>query len=130
MTAQPHEAEHVLKAFIFVVRYGDNGESHTEGACIAGNHDEAVAILKPRYVDFSSEVSFFNAAVSIMEPAMIERWHGAIHRIKEEGFYAFLKGFFFCKCGDYQKVAKCAIEESRTGWTACIYNQNHYIRPL
>ncbi|KKP31192.1 MAG: hypothetical protein A2312_04585 [Candidatus Staskawiczbacteria bacterium RIFOXYB2_FULL_32_9] len=130
MTAQTQETQYEgLKAYTFVVRYGDNAQYHTEDACIAGSRDEALAIVKAMRADLPGQVSFFDTAFAVMQPAIIEWWLGS-KRFEEKGCYAFLQGFFFCKCGDHQKVTHCAKEENRNGWTAVIYGNNHQVKPL
>lgn len=114
-----------LKAYAFVMDYG---KGHTDAHCIAKTVAEAEAWLASRCADWGP-LKFFNTGVAVMKPAIIEWWVD-YKRMEKEGYYAFLQGVFFCKCGDYQKVAHCRQEESKTGWIAYIYGNNHQVKPL
>lgn len=129
MTAQTPEVKNVLKAYVFVARHGQ-GSVDTVGS-IASNVEDALANLRRRYTDFPhpEEITLFNTGLAVMQPAMIEWWQGT-KRVEEKGFYAFLKGIFFCKCASHQLATNCAKRETRTGWEAIIYNHNHGVRPL
>ena len=136
MTTQPQGANHVLKAHVFVVTSGPNGEFHDEAGCIAESRSEALEIMKQCYAGFpdASTRSFFGVAQAVMQPAIIEWWRRDANyrdvRHEEKGYYAFLNGFFFCQCGDHKVATNCKQVKTHIGWTAIIYGNNHNVRPL
>lgn len=134
MTAQTPETRHeTLNAYVFVVNYVDYGGTADFGM-IASSVEEALAELEKHFASYPRKLTFFNAVVAVMQPAIIEYWcrnaNGRDVCRVEEGFYAFLRGIFFCKCGDHEVATHCKQEKTRTGWFATIYGNNHDIKPL
>jgi hypothetical protein len=130
MTAQPSGVGHV-KAYAFVMFYGKE-QRHTEVVAIATTVQEAETKVKLRYTtDLHGDATFFNTGVAVMQPAMIEWWdEPSRKRVEEKGYYAFLKGMFFCHCASRHGVSHCKQVQTRTGWTAVIYGGDYEIKPL
>lgn len=132
MTAQTPEVKNVLKAYVFLVTHGQG--SIDDVGSIAGSIEEALADLRRQYADFPhpETITLFDIAVARMQPGLIE-WYDWQNnkRYEGKGLYAFLKGMFFCQCGDHQEATRCAkYEDGRGRLTATIYHGDHYVRPL
>jgi len=128
MTAQPQELGHV-RAYVFV----RVGSADTVGI-VASSIQEAEVALEKLYDHWPKDLAkpvFFNIAVARMQLGMIEWYDWRNKRFEGKGYYAFLKGIFFCKCGDHEVATHCAkYQDSRGRWTATIYGGNHYVTPM
>ncbi len=136
MTAQPQVTD--VKAYVFCIRYGQDGEYYMNDHCIAGSQAEALEMVrKGRQADhLPGDKTFFGIASAVMRPAIID-WYEDIpgsrsqRRRQEQGYYAFLDGVFYCKCGEYEFSEQCRKEVSSSGLIiAHIYRHSHWIKPL